>query len=295
MGPQRRQARPSDSSVRRARLCAILLACALSASWPHTTAASDFWDSVRGAARGAGPAAERLRAARVALAAHRADQALAAIGPVLAGEPGEGQLLVVLARAKTMANRHGEALEAYERAARLLDARTLIAEVDALPMARFALQAGRYELALRALSGHADATARPLTRAALRVAEGHALQAIGPERVEQAIAAYRDALRAVPEHAAALLGLALALHRQGSRDAALAIAKRVRDPAQLDQSLLENALPPSEQRARAALWRESIADLSAARATWHEAMQAPGPWREHARATLVALDARVRP
>jgi hypothetical protein len=274
------------------RACAILVVCALSACWPHTAAASDFWDNIRGAARGEGPAAERLHAARTALAAHRVEQALEALGVVQPGEPGEGQLLIVRARAEAMANRHREALESYERAAAVLDTRTLIAEVDALPMARFALQSARYLLALRALSGHADATARPLTRAALRVAEGHALQAIGPDRLEQAIAAYRDALRAVPEHASALLGLALALHRQGARDAALAIAKRVRDPAQLDQSLLENALPASERSARAALWRESIADQSAARASWHEAMQAPGPWREHARATLLKLDAR---
>ena len=212
-----------------------------------------------------------------------------------AGEPGEGHLLVVLARAQAMASQHREALESYERAASVLDAHALIAEVDALPMARFALQSGRYALALRALSGHADATSRPLTRAALRVAEGHALQAMGPASVEQAIAAYRDALRAVPEHASALLGLALALHRQGARDAAVAIAKRVRDPSQLDQSLLENALPASERSARAALWRDSIADVSAARAAWHEAMQAPGPWREHARTTLLELDARQRP
>jgi hypothetical protein len=167
----------------------------------------------------------------------------------------------------------------------------IVSEADVLGMARVALQGARLQLALRALYGHADGAERPQTRAALRVLEGHILQALGPSNVEQAIVAYREALQAVPEHASALLGLALALHRQGAREAALAIAKRVRDPAQLEQSLLESALPRAERSARAALWRESIADLSAARAAWHEAMQDPGPWREHARATLLALDA----
>jgi len=265
--------------------------CALGTGWPHPAAASDFWDSIRGAPRGAGPAAERVRRARAALSDNRSDLALLALGAVQPGEPGEAELLIVLGRAQAMASQHVEALASFERAATLLDANAIVAEADALGMARVALQASRLQLALRALYGHADGAERPQTRAALRVLEGHILQALGPSSVEQAIVAYREALQAVPEHASALLGLALALHRQGSRDAALAIAKRVHDPAQLEQSLLESALPRAERSARAALWRESIADVSAARTAWHEAMQDPGPWREHARATLLALDA----
>jgi tetratricopeptide (TPR) repeat protein len=230
--------------------------------------------------------------ARAALADNRSDLALLAIGVVRPGEPDEAELSIVLGRAQAMAGQHDEALASFARAAGLLGEGELVPEVDALAMARLSLQAGRLPLALRALYGHADGAERPQTRAALRVLEGHILQALGPGSLEQAIAAYREALRAVPEHASALLGLALALHRQGAREAALAIAKRVRDPAQVDQSLLENALPRGERSARAALWRESISDVSAARTAWHEAMQEAGPWREHARATLLAFDAR---
>jgi tetratricopeptide (TPR) repeat protein len=229
--------------------------------------------------------------ARAALADNRSDLALLALGVVRPGEPDEAELSIVLGRAQAMAGQHVEALVSFERGASLLADDALVPEVDALAMARAALQAGRLPLALRALYGHADGAERSQTRAALRVLEGHILQALGPSRLEQAIAAYREALRAVPEHASALLGLALALHRQGARDAALAIAKRVHDPAQVDQSLLENALPRGERSARTALWRESIADMSAARDAWHDAMQEPGPWREHARTTLLALGA----
>lgn len=269
----------------------MLAVCALGAARPQPATASDFWDSVRGAPRGAGPAAQRVLRARAALADNHADLALLALGTVTPGEPDEAELLIVLGRAQAMSGDPSAALVSFERAATLLGDGVLVPESDALAMTRFALQAGRLPLALRALYGQADSAARPQTRAALRVLEGHILQALGPSNLEQAIAAYREALRTVPEHASALLGLALALHRQGARDAALAIAKRVRDPAQLEQSLLENALPRGERSARAALWRESIADMSAARDAWHDAMQEPGPWREHARTTLLAFDA----
>jgi len=275
--------------------CALLLACALSASCPHTARASDFWDSVRGTSRGRPTTAERLRRARTALQANQAQVALAAIGTVHTGEPREAELLIVRGRAQALATQTREALASYEHAATLLNERDMIAEPDALAMARLSLQAGRYPLALRALAGHADQAERPQARAALRVIEAHAVQAMGPEHLERAIASYREALRAVPNHASALLGLSLALHRQGAEAAALTIAKRVRDPAQLDRSLLENALPRAERSARTALFRESILDLSAARAAWHEAMQFPGPWREHARMAVQRLDAAHEP
>ncbi len=112
------------------------------------------------------------------------------------------------------------------------------------------------------------------------------LQATGPQALDQAIAAYRAALLAVPEHTPALLGLALAMHRQGAREAALAIARRIRDPALIEQGLLENLQPRNERSARAALWRQSIADTAAARSAWQAAAQDPGPWQAHARETL---------
>lgn len=288
-------ARAATACARAVSVYTLLLACALAVWGADQARASDFWDSVRGAPRGGTRELERVERARSAIAANRADEAIAVIGAVQPKEPGEAELLIVRGRAQAMVNLTREALASYERAAAVLDPRAIIAEPDALAMARLALQAGRYALALRALSGLADGAERPQTRAALRAIEGHILQAMGPDSLEQAIAAYREALRAVPEHASALLGLALALHRQGSREAALAVAKRVRDPAQLEQSLLETALPSGERHARSALWRESIADMAAARAEWHEAMQQPGPWREHARSTLLQLDARGAP
>jgi hypothetical protein len=83
-----------------------------------------------------------------------------------------------------------------------------------------------------------------------------------------------------------LLGLALAMHRQGEPQAAAAIARRVRDPALIEHGLLESMQPRAERSARAALWRQSIDDPGAAKAAWQAAALDPGPWQEHAREAL---------
>lgn len=121
--------------------------------------------------------------------------------------------------------------------------------------------------------------------------------ACGPSTVDEAVAAFRESLRASRTDAetVAVLGLALALDRRGEADEARALlaSRRGGDPrpalsARRARELLSAA--PVETEALIALGLEAI-DPAAARESWERYLaSAPaGPWIGHGRAHLTAL------
>jgi tetratricopeptide (TPR) repeat protein len=268
--------------------CALLVGLVCIAGHTPRARASDFWDTVRGGPRGSGATTEHIRRARAALASNRPDLAMQALGgEAEVAESPEG--LLVLGRVHAGLGADREALRVFERALEALGGAPIADEEDASAVVRHALRASRIELALRAVVGRADAALTPVRRTPWLVLEGHLRLALGPQQLERALAAYRQALGATPDHAPALIGLALALHRQGSaasESAALAIARRVRDPVLADGTPLDAFLPRAERFARSALLRASIGDRAAAQAAWQSAASEPGPWQAHAQRAL---------
>jgi tetratricopeptide (TPR) repeat protein len=242
-------------------------------------AASDFWDEVRSPGLAAHRAqlvhaAEALSRNRASAALHHAEAAIAAQPERAAGHALRGRALLALAR-------HGEATAAFEQAL-ARDPRALDDDAGAEAAAQSALYVGRPDLTLRVanrwLAQTRDARARG--RALLMLAD--ALQLSGPSDLRRAVAAYREALIDSAHEQRALLGLALALHRSGEGDEAIALARRAGEKPG------PTALPPHELAARTALWLSAIGDRAAAGEAWARAAEGGHVWSEHARAAHAA-------
>ena len=108
----------------------------------------------------------------------------------------------------------------------------------------------------------------------------------GPELLDQALSAYREAIRSSGGTPQAKLGFALAMRRAGeegwrplAQEAANSMAR---------QLLLTLDLPESERSARAALLLELEGDRTGARNAWDQARD--GPWQEMAAEAGRALE-----
>lgn len=256
--------------MRSALLCAAVCAA-------RPAAASDFWDEVRSPGLGAqrvhlGKGRDALARNQAELALQHADAAIARLPERADGHALRGRALGALAR-------HGEATAAFEQAL-LRDPLALDGGVDAAAAAQSALIVGRPDLALRVMTRSLarlhDASAR--SEALLITAD--ALLALGPSELRRAIATYREALVDSAFEKQALLGLALALHRAGEHDEALALAQRAGvkpDPTWLS---------PPELAARQALWLLAIGDRAAAEQAWARAAEGGHAWSDHARSAM---------
>jgi len=273
---------PARIAPRRSGSTALLLllwggAVSSASVVPHGVRASDFWDEVRSP----GLAAQRAHVARGrdALARNQAELALQHADAAIARRPERADGHVLRGRALGALARHGEATAAFEQAL-AHDAHALDADGDAAAAAQSALIVDRPDLAIQTMAGSLarirDARARSL--ALLILAD--ALQAQGPGELRRAIAAYREALVDVSHEKQAMLGLALALHRAGEHDEALALAQRAGvkpDPTWL---------PRHEHAARMALWLLAIGDRPAAEQAWARAAEGGHAWGNHARSAL---------
>jgi tetratricopeptide (TPR) repeat protein len=258
------------------------LLCSAALLLARSAAASDFWDEVRSPGLGAHRA--HLAKAIDALARNRPDAALAAAEAASTRRPERAEGHVLRGRALGALARHDEAVAAFEQAL-ALQPHALDADADGIAAAQSAQRVGRADLALRVatrvLSRTRDARTRGLTLLIL----ADALQGQGPHELRRATAAYREALVHSAQENQALLGLAIALHRAGESEQALALAQRA--SARPDAS----ALPAPEHAARMALWLLAIGDRSAAEQAWAQAAEGKHPWIEHARQALARMRA----
>ncbi len=244
--------------------------------------ASDFWDEVRNPGLGAHRA--HLRQGERALAENRADRALAEAETAIADCAGCAAGYTLRGRALSALGRHAAAVSAFEHALQL-QASALDASAGALTAAASAIRIGRPELGAqilgRVLALGGETVARPRALQML----GDALQAQGPQQLRRAIVTYQEALQEPDVPKGTLLGLALALYRDGDPEQGLALARRA--PIEAAPSAAK-WLPESERAARLALWLRAIGDDEAADQSWRDAADAGGPWRQQARAACAA-------
>jgi tetratricopeptide (TPR) repeat protein len=240
--------------------------------------ASDFWDEVRNP--GLGAHRMHLRRGRDALAANRAELALTEADAAIArcAECAAGSAL--RGRALSALGRHAQAVEAFEAALHRDDAALDAIAADGLALAFSASSVGQPELAAHALerllAQSREVGAR--TQAVAMLAD--ALQAEGPDELKRAIMTYREAMADDVARKRALLGLALALDRDGAHDEALALARRAGPES--DPNATSAWLPETERAARLALWLTAIGDSTAADQAWQRASEGGGPWARHA-------------
>jgi hypothetical protein len=176
--------------------------------------------------------------------------------------------------------RNGDALAAFERA-RALDPDALLEATIAQLAAHSSLAVGRADFAIAVLTAARPATdAAQRDRGELLLADAH--QVAGPPGSSHARALY-GAASPRPELAAAVtLGLALALHRAGEIEPALAMARRLQTH-EVEHAARSPWLPPAERAARLALWLTAVGDAAGADRHWREAAEGGNAYADHAR------------
>jgi tetratricopeptide (TPR) repeat protein len=268
----RARVRISGMASRGALVFGLLVVAAASAR------ASDFWDEVRNP--GLGAHRMHLRRGREALAGNRAELALTEADAAIARCTNCPAGAVLRGRALSALGRHPEAVAAFETALQHDPEALDGVAADELALAFSASSAARPELAAQALerllaqSREADAR----TQAIAMLAD--ALQAEGPAELRRAIMTYREAMADDEARKRALLGLALALDRDGAHDEALALARRAGPES--DPNTTAAWLPETERAARLALWLTAIGDSTAADQAWQRSSEGGGPWARYA-------------
>ena len=268
---------------RAAQTCSWILLATLATSSAH---ASDFWDEVR--TPGLTAYRADVETARNALGARRLAQATTLATEAIARLPDRPEAFVVRGFAK------GEAGEVEAVTEGLLRALELDASALDDP------SAGSRAAELLARGAHLDAAAEVLARvlgrmhaSALRqtvyALHGDVLLSRGPEHLQDALRAYREAVRgnATPR---AELGLALALYRAGDEAEWSALARSVAAHGRLDPLLENLPVPDTEREARRALVLEATGDTAAARGAWD--LSRGGAWDAAVQATLERLRGR---
>lgn len=246
--------------------------------------ASDFWDSVRTPGLGAARAA--IAAGLDALGRNRAREALERADVATSACPRCAEAHTLRGRALAALGRNGDALGAFERA-RELAPEALLEPATARLAATSALVVGRADIAIAVLgAAHLGGDPAARDRGELILADAH--QASGAAGLPHARALYGAASNRAELAPAVTLGLALALHRSGEIEAALAMARRLQT-SEAESATRWPWLPLSERAARIALWLTAVGDLVGAQARWRDASQGGGPFTEHARRELERL------
>lgn len=268
---------------RAAQTFSWMLVATLAASSAH---ASDFWDEVR--TPGLTAYRADVESARNALGARRLSQAATLATEATARLPNRPEAFVVRGFAR------GEAGDVEAATADLLHA----IELDESALDEPSIGGRAAEFLAR--GAHPDVAARVLSRvlgrmrvSALRqvvyALYGDVLLTQGPEHLQEALRAYREAVRgnATPR---AELGLALALRRAGDENEWLELARNVAAHGRLDALLESLPVPDTEREARRALVLEATGDMAGARGAWDLARG--GAWDASAEATLERLRSR---
>jgi tetratricopeptide (TPR) repeat protein len=249
---------------------------------PGLAGASDFWDEVR--TPGLRAFRHQVEDARTALRARRFDAALAAAEQAVGLLPDRPDGHVLRGRALGELGQPQEAIAAFERGLSLADTALDDGE-DGAHAAGIAAAAGAWELAARVLSRVLGRMSMTGIRRELYVLYGDVLLTLGPDRVRDAVLAYREALRAGPQDVRASLGLALALRRAGEPVEAQELARAATGHGRVDSLVAALPVPDSERAARRAVALDAIGDAAGARAAWIEA-RSGDLWRAHAESEL---------
>jgi tetratricopeptide (TPR) repeat protein len=214
--------------------------------------------------------------------------------------PGHAAPRILEGRALASLAKLGEALAALADA-KAIDAHALDDAGSLLAWARVLARTGHPDKAwsaYRTLLPGALALSSA-DRASAAIEAGLVAMALGPNGIDDAVAALRDGVRLAQDdaEAVAVLGLVLALDRRGDLDEARALlADRVHgDPRSAlatgrAKELL--AVAQTERPALAAIALE-VADVAGARVAWQEYLSAApdGPWEGGVRARLAKLGA----
>jgi tetratricopeptide (TPR) repeat protein len=229
----------------------------------------------------------RLRAAVEALRDNRPAHALEAADSAVTVIANRPEAHVLRGRALSARRAYEAAQSAFERALSL--DKTALDEWEAgVAAATTALQLGDLASAAQLLTRVLAALPEPEQRAPILALQADVLQAQGPEQLQGARLTYRAALRGDRPQPDALLGLALAFHREGEVAEALHLAGRIEaEPEHAGGGRW--ALPESERLARRALWLQAIDDAAGALQAWQRAAALDGPWQAHAAAAARAL------
>ncbi len=243
--------------------------------------ASDFWDAVR--TPGLREYRRNIAAARAALAERNFEIALTQAQEAQTRIADRAEPLVLRALALAGLARPADALEAI-RAARQLDETAFDAADDGTAAAQLAAQQGEHELAASVLGRVVGRMAQHNERRRqLYVLYGDVLLSLGPDRLLDAITAYREGART--RDARALLGLSLAVRRSGDRAESLLLARDAIAGGSAEAVIAALPIPDTEKAARRALALEAASNADGAREAWTAAAQG-GPWASQATAEL---------
>jgi tetratricopeptide (TPR) repeat protein len=257
--------------------------------WAGHAQASDFWAEVREPERRA--FRQHVAEARLALRERRWADALASSGLARAVGPTRCEGPVLEGRAYQELGKHEEAVASY-RSALDLDTSCFDAPDTAARAAELCAQAGEHALAARILQRVLARMEESPARRALFALYGDTLLTLGPDHVQQALAAYRQAVRHAPD-LTATLGLALALRRTGAHEEALEVARAVAGHGRAELLVARLAVPEAEKAARRAVALEAVGDAQGARLAWQLVAREGALWRTHAEGELARLPGRA--
>jgi tetratricopeptide (TPR) repeat protein len=265
----------------------------LSLVTPTVTAhASDFWDEVKNP--GLRTYRRHIAEGRTAAVAGRFEDALTEADAAIAIIEERPDAWILKGRALGELGRLDIATEAFARALEI-DEDALSTPEDGRHAAQLLAAGGRHDLAARVLPRLLGRMHASSARVELYALYGDVLSALGPERLREAISAYREAVRQGGRHdPRASLGLALCLRRAGEVEEARDLARGATTRGRLDGMLHALPIPESERAARRAVALMAIGDREGARQAWRDASTGEH-FAEHARRELTALGGSPRP
>jgi tetratricopeptide (TPR) repeat protein len=245
--------------------------------------ASEFWDEVK--TPGLREWRQHVADARAALSAGRFDDALHEADQAVARLPERAEGQVVRARALGELSQMEAAVAGFERALEL-DPSSLDRVEDGAHAAQIVAGAGSYVLAARILPRVLGRMNDNAHRGDLYALHGDVSMSLGPDRLRDAVLAYREAARGSGRNNRRVsLGLALALARQGEWFEAHDLARDAAAGGALDGVLAALPIPEPERAARRALVLEATGDRSSADAAWREAAT-DSPWQAFAQSRI---------
>jgi tetratricopeptide (TPR) repeat protein len=251
--------------------------------------ASDFWDEVR--TPGLRVYRRHMSEARAALESGRVDDALVEATAAVERLPDRAEAHVLRGRALGELGMLDDASAALRRALEA-DRGALDGATDGTHAAQILATAGDHETAAVILPRVLGRMRPSAARVEVHTLLGDVLLTLGPEHLEAAKSAFREAVRDGGRgQLRALLGLALALVRDGQEREALELA---RDAASQMPAIVRTLpVPETERAARRAVVLDAIGDAGGALEAWRAAAQA-GPWQEHAERALSTRARRPR-